>query len=680
MSALEPSKERKHPIESRRVAPKYHHLRPSDTANLSKSKAKIPEFNTFIGSKTEYNVEDFLRTQEVIAKFSGKPLDTQGRMSQIPTIKKVSTKEMHPNEQAKDQPFIANSVEYWIKKVQDESLKKDSEGAFVYLKAKSKDNPYDLSFCSYTETSGQYDRYYTLSRKGFTSYARNNAEEFLPIAEWIMERELFNQVKSLSVFKHFRTWKVTKIWRHNVIDERRKFVKNQLERRLIHLKPGMADLLIKHGLSCKNFENLKLFDTQDPEAPMSLAQYQIIQEEHLKLIRGKIEEASEATKRNFMGLIEKSMNDMKKKIRESSEQKDDDEEILAQELDRNPSGIAHVLSQQLDKQRKKTKVGALMQIDAVMERLGFQSNLSYEHRNEIKKQCRNFIRVSYLLDLMAKNSLISLYITSMKIFNEYFIQKTNISLPNELPLLKQAGEYVVDKGGKPIITLSVVLEESPIPEERIRSEAVDAFERPPLGAIDESNFDPTCHLETVNDVSEIKIGRKIRRLTVDGIGEFWLKLKPETGKIKNLLEIFANGMQHTLKRYERHSNTPALHPYACVLEEWEEPEEVINDLVLNCESILEGCPEYVNRVTTLEHHISKIEENIEQYLRLLNPYLLNYWKYSRIPWDIIRGDKLRYPVEVITLLAKQIMKYKEEIPQKIPTNADIGYCALSWEN
>ena len=59
--------------------------------------------------------------------------------------------------------------------------------------------------------------YFTISKKGLCHYVNNKPVEFMPLTEWISERDTYNRIKNLKFFVKFRKWKTVKMWKRNVI-------------------------------------------------------------------------------------------------------------------------------------------------------------------------------------------------------------------------------------------------------------------------------------------------------------------------------------------------------------------------------------------------------------------------------------------------------------------------------
>lgn len=639
-------------------------------------------------------IEDILRSQELIAKMSGKPFtvgeksNRKGKTMHKKVIAEEKVERLNRHLPLELDNEDENSVEAQIKKMQLIDDNNTNEGAFVYLKQKEEGDPYSLIYCKYQEVEITGGRFYTLSKKGFTSYFQNEPTEFVTVIEWIMEREMYEHIKSFTFFKLFRLWKAIKYWRHNVIYNKRKGVKESLEKKLMFTKRGFGQLLIMHRANCRELESQQMFNTIEPDEAYSINKFEAMQEAHIKKISAKVLEVSNKTKQRFLEEITKTLDDLKLKIRENIQLAEKERNSSQQQTIRGTGQLAVLIAQSTREQ----EAGRLMEIDAVYEHLGFSSNLSFAHRAEVRKECKKFIRFSYLLDFIAKTSLKAMYLNSIQLLDSYLKSRNDIGIPKELPQLRNTFEFLAEKSGKPVILIQANLKETAIPNDLIKYETIDQYEKPPCGKIDEKNFDPTCHLQSTEEIADpnmplnyrAEFSAKIKRAYVENIGEEWIKLSPEISEIKAAILTCVSKMLETISKYERHSKSDYLQPYASVLEEWDDKVadkwEVVEDNKLPCQDVLEEEPEYMRREKIVEEHIKKMEQNIKNYLVLFDSFLLNYWRYSRIPWELVGSDKLREPVDVITLFVKQMRKHKEEFSGRIPNKADLGYCRINMLN
>ena len=637
------------------------------------------------------DAEDLMRTRTLVAKLTGKPApdivveeNPTDKKSKI-VHKKILTEEKKEKVVEERKNPSRKTVDAVINELQDDPTSPNEEGEFAYLKQEEEDDPYSLIYCNFKQIEKSTGRYYTITRKGLTSYFNNEPTEFLTIVEWIMEREMFQQIKTFKFFKLFRLWKAIKSWRHSVVFKKRDEIKKCLERKLLLARPGFSNLLVQHRTRCRDLETQRLFDISEQDEAPTLEKYEGNQDSYLRKMSNKILEVSKKSKEQFQQEITTTLENLKKMIREDKQIEEEKNNSEKQAVSKKP-GLPNMLMAQISPGQE---AGKAMEVDVVYERLGFPSNLSYTHRTEVRKECKMFIRFSYLLDFMAKTSLSAMFLNSIQILDTVLKAHNEIEIPKELPLLKITQDFVVERSQKPLLCIQINLQDNPIPDTEIIYEDVEAYEEPPCGKLNETTFDPTCHLQLTEDYEKLKNkmlqekvvrGVKVKKAIVKSIGDLWLKLSPEVKDIKKAFNKCVQNMLVALKSYERHSKNEMLDSYASVLEDWDEKVadkwEILEDKRLTCEEILEDLNEYMEKDNMIEKHIKKMNGNISNYLGLLEKYLINYWKHCNIPWDLVENEGLRLPGQVITLLVKQIRKYKEEIPTRIPNKADLGLCKL----
>ena len=618
--------------------------------------------------------EEVALSQELIAKLSNK------QQEQLQTMDKEERKigGVQHKKVWKESLVNQNSVEAWIKKLQSGSVKENDGGAFIYLRQVDKSNPYNLVYCNYGDVEKTNGRFYTLSKKGFTSYVKNEAVEFLTIMEWITERESFEQIKGLSFFKLFRLWRAIKYWQHNVLFCSRKTIKDSLERKLVHTKKGMAKILIRHMANCKKLESKCLINVTEPNDPCTLKEFQVMQKNYMEEMARRIAGVSETAKESLLAKIDKALNKLKLRFREEQREIEKEQEVAQRQAVRRFMGL---MAPPIEKPEQK-----IIESDNIYEQLGFQPNLPYSNRAELKKKCKMFIRFSYLLDCIAKTSLKNMYINSLKALDRFLTIHNDLELPLELPILMNGPEFIAQKNGRTIITVQVDVKSTEIPEDEIKYAIVDEYKKPPIGNINEKSFDPTCHLQVYDSVQtsnsdDLSIHRKVKSAYIPYLEKKWLKISPEIAEIAKLLRHLVSKMLEVLKSYERHNKSKWLSPYKSILEDWDEKNtskrEVTESKYLSCEDILEKEQVFLNREMMLEGHIRKMEDNIDNYLSLLRQCLLEYWRYSRIPWSHVTNNTLKHPVDVLTLFVGQIKYHKEKFERNIPSKADLGLCRFN---
>lgn len=135
------------------------------------------------------------------------------------------------------------------------------EFEFVYLNPNPSNDPYDLIVVSPENLNK--DRYYTISAKGLTMFSHNSPIEFIPLEDWLMEREAYRQLKQIKFFKNFRDWKTCMMWKRNVNRYRRTKRTKQLEEKLYFTHKDYQKILLEHRMTCLEMEKWKFIDVQN---------------------------------------------------------------------------------------------------------------------------------------------------------------------------------------------------------------------------------------------------------------------------------------------------------------------------------------------------------------------------------------------------------------------------------
>jgi len=74
--------------------------------------------------------------------------------------------------------------------------------------------------------------FWTLSAKGVTKYDNHSPVEFIPLKDWLRERDQYNHIKKLKFFMQFRSWKTLKKWVKILRRNQRKTIEAQLNEKL----------------------------------------------------------------------------------------------------------------------------------------------------------------------------------------------------------------------------------------------------------------------------------------------------------------------------------------------------------------------------------------------------------------------------------------------------------------
>lgn len=151
-----------------------------------------------------------------------------------------------------------SNLDKYIKLIQKKTMYIDE---FLYLKKAEYDqrtqenpDPYDLKVVDYDVIKAEEEEaansahhvkeYFTISKKGLCNYVNNKPVEFMPLTEWIAERDTYNRIKNLKFFVKFRKWKTVKMWKRNVIRHKIDLCSKMLEERLFLLNPDLRTTLL----------------------------------------------------------------------------------------------------------------------------------------------------------------------------------------------------------------------------------------------------------------------------------------------------------------------------------------------------------------------------------------------------------------------------------------------------
>jgi hypothetical protein len=173
-------------------------------------------------------------------------------------------------------------------------------------------------------------RYYTLSKKGMTTFVNSAPAEFIRIENWLAERSQFAQISQKKFFSNFRTWKVLRMWRVNILSARREQVTANLKAKLFIADPVFGKILLQHRAHCKDLEKLRVLDLQQISGDaFTLVDFQQRQMLVRELVEGTIREASDRTRDLFKGGINQILDALRTKIHKQDEMDEGQEAVEA---------------------------------------------------------------------------------------------------------------------------------------------------------------------------------------------------------------------------------------------------------------------------------------------------------------------------------------------------------------
>ncbi len=553
-----------------------------------------------------------------------------------------------------DKPEEKKSSEEW----QDldkylESLLEDSEQVttkFMYFNMRcGLDNPYDLTISSYNDR--QTEHFYTISGKGVTQYRSDKAMEFIPLGEWLIERDLYAHVKEIPFFKHFKRWKLLKVWRKGIVFMRRKQIIDELGERLFYVDDIYRDQILRHRAYMCEMSKLRLIDVQKQSGDVTLEEFARKQQKKQKFVAEKIKEFSAKCRDNFRTVISKSL----KKLREHIE--------LEKSLDEDKGAQAAG--------PKKPDGG-----NAVFEAIGFPGNLIYGHRAALRRECMRFLRLAYLVDFLSVKALGDIYLDTVREVL-CLLERLDVNAKAEINVAHDILRKTATM--EPILQISVLFDPSKeIPAGEVVNKEVKEFSEKSSRP---EEFDLACHVELMPEKDEDnptapRTMKKYITQEVPKIVGLWLNLKPsKEAFVEVLCGCFRDGLK-VVESFERWSKHDELTPYANALEQWDElvggnwdePENnSVDPKVYICDQEI-----FQSKESKIRTVISSAYEKGFLFLNEFKEYLHDYWANDRADFNLLLNDRVQRPVETLTSALKLFGIQKQKFLDQIPETCNLG--------
>ena len=164
------------------------------------------------------------------------------------------------------------------------------------------------------------EKFYTMSKKGFTTYVNDEPIEFISLQDWHNDRHFYRQISSKDFFKNFRKWKIIRMWRRKVVSNRREELTSILEEKLFAIDDVFGDILMKHRQSCKDMENLRVIDVkQNGIEIQTLESFNGKQIKEREAVMQIIKEKSAESRKRFEKGINKTLDNLRQKETEPEE-------------------------------------------------------------------------------------------------------------------------------------------------------------------------------------------------------------------------------------------------------------------------------------------------------------------------------------------------------------------------
>ena len=208
----------------------------------------------------------------------------------------------------------------------------DDCGDFFYLNPGIETDPYDLQpkieldkkdkkqMKQGKGPAGQdekkLEKFYTVSKKGITTYIANEPTEYIQLNDWLHDRLNFRQIRELEFFKQFRRWKIVRNWKSKVNQTKRNNATESLKEKLFILDPVLGNVLSKHKEICFRMQELRFVDLQHRD-PQILPDFTKIQSGQRSKVENTIENFSRESRKNFEDGISTILEELKEKQSEN---------------------------------------------------------------------------------------------------------------------------------------------------------------------------------------------------------------------------------------------------------------------------------------------------------------------------------------------------------------------------
>ena len=247
------------------------------------------------------------------------------------------------------------------------------------------------------------DKFFTMSKHGITTYCDNKPTDFIKIEDWLEERALFRKIRGLQFFSTFRTWKVLRMWRNNLVQANRALIAKNLSKKLFFADDIFRPIIQEHKNNCLDLEQLRVIDlSQQNRDSYTIKSFQAWHYVVQDRVSKEVKKASETSKFLFMQGIKAKIDTLKQKI-DKQQNADEDDEIKgnAQQLQKYKNKFQQGADISLQTQIEKMNINHNDANSENYEKLGFKSNIGFGAKSELRDLCKRILRFAFLLDFVA---------------------------------------------------------------------------------------------------------------------------------------------------------------------------------------------------------------------------------------------------------------------------------------
>lgn len=539
---------------------------------------------------------------------------------------------------------------------------------FMYAVPNSSVNPYMLELTDYKKDKSANQESYTVSGKGLCHYKANQPVEFIPLKDWLDERETFKKIQSLQFFQKFRKWKTLRRWKNACKQFKRGRRKDELTERLFITNAPLRDALLIHRDYCYEMSRLKFINlNSNADSSESMSLQSFIEAQHLE--RQKVKQR-----------ISMISNESRKKVRDGftnclTELKED----FNKDSTKGPGAG-----------NRTNPKGMQKVIEEGYEELSFNKDMSYDQRSKVRNACMTFLRFAFLLDFIALDALTKIYLQSA---NDLKIKLDSLAHMEGKKVIYDIEKAKTTIGGKtPMFEVHVIFDPNPISgnQEQYAYESLGFFDMPerldcqpsefkefnilahPF-LIDFTEFDDKIQCR---QIQEFTTEREFPRKLVTNICTIWLRIEPNQGSFnKDIITILEEGLTQ-LQAFERWSNHEEMRKYSRVLEDWDDQMGKDNDGMssnfLSPDDWLKNEERPSGQKDSLIRSIDHAFKRTITFLESFNQFLQLFWECRNIDYDMLMNEDLAKPRITFKSIFMLLEHHLFDLDMTVPVLADIG--------
>ncbi|KAL4470156.1 hypothetical protein ABPG72_009081 [Tetrahymena utriculariae] len=567
--------------------------------------------------------------------------------------------------------FQSRDIDSFIQAVRESKVPLSQ---FIYLVKiqQNSNDAYNMKVVKYHELKkNNINDYYTLSSQGVTRFENNKPSDFVHLSDWLKERDQFNEIKSLKFFQKFRKWKTLKKWCKIIYQQRHKQLGDILNEKLFILKPIYQKLLLNHRALCYDIEKLRFVDVQGSDT-LTLQEFQDLQQNQRSDVASKLETFSQKLHDNCRKGIKEEIDQLRLKILKA---KSNEEEQM-----REQAHEVSIKNQVMDEKKQ------------IWESLGFPQDMNYGQRSMMRNEFVRFLRLAYLLDFVAIQSLGNVYINSATDFLSKIKETADCATQNKIlesdpdklyqefdPMFKIDFKLKYDLKN---INQNLVVQTQQYRAVNLKN-SLDDFDLEKFSEFTKeiTNEDDqqqqqqenktTLQVEEELDDDDLKMKREAVNIHTS-----WLQVLPSRKEFLDTIQhIFSEGLD-CIQNIERWSKHQQFLIYVKGLEEWD---EIIGEKWAKPESYslnpTTWIKESMQQNSFMEDCFKVIESSfkrIEKFQEEFKPYFNMFWREINCNINILENPRLLRQQKTFSLALKCYQDNTEIFNVKFIQQANLG--------